>query len=225
MNTMNVGDVATEFVRLVMKYSHFNCDWEDNKSLPENEREILFNIVKAAGFKSNKVVPGKLERRYQNDDGSTPGVICLINSVCPFKVVGESGDHEFATGWLDCAVSRVVNGSVKLKEDEKKLIAVIIKEIKRSVPLEPICLTIELDYLCEQPPNPKKWSYGFFVDHTKDNDTLRLCVGIHKRCNGLMDRKQSSDMCDVLLCRECCLRVPFPSNVKTYDELRKVFSY
>ncbi len=213
-------EVASKFVDLVLKYER----WDEVKTIPADEIQILFEIVSAAGFPVKKVILGKLVGYYLDQDGSRTGKTYLVNSLCPFKVICEDGDHYFATGWLDCAFRRVVYGKKRQNEGRDKLIEVIIKEIERSLPLEPIRLTPEGDFLCEYPPSPRTSGFEYFVKHTRDEDNLGLCVGIHEFCNSWMERVRATKTHDAIVCRGCHLRVLFPKEVKTYGDLRQALS-
>ncbi len=216
-----VENIALKFVDLVLKYEK----WDKVKELPENELQILHYIVLVAGFNPKKVVPGKLTGHYRNQDGSRTGETYPINCLCPFKVINqEDGDHYFATGWLDCSFRRVAWGAARLKISREKLIETIIKEIKRSIPLIPIQLTPEGDLLQEYPPSMLAFGLTYFVDHAKDDHQLNYCVGVHKHCNGWMDRVRATETHDAICCRNCHLRVLFPKEVRTYGELRQALA-
>ncbi len=214
-------NVATRFVDLALKYKQ----WSEVKTLPANEVQVLFETVSAAGFNPQKVIPGELIGNYLDQDGSCTGKTYPINSLCPFKVMDQKGeDHYFATGWLDCALRRVVYGSARQTEDREKIIKVMTEEIKRSVPLEPIQLTPEGDMLREYPPNIVLSGLEYFVDHTRDNGKVSCCVGIHDHCNSWMDRRGATETHDAITCRGCHIRVLFPKEVETYGDLRKALA-
>ena len=217
-------DVATQFVDLTLN-SDWGRLWAEVEKLSDNKVLVLFETVTAAGFNPKKVVPGKLVGHYRDQDGSSTGETYSINSLCPYKVVGqEDRDHYFATGWLDCALRCVLYSGARQKEGRERLIKVITAEIERSVPLIPIQLTPEGDLLREYPPQPKFSGLEYFVDHTRDEKGLSSCVGIHEYCNGWMDRHQATKTHDTIVCRSCHLRVLFPNEVKTYGELRQALA-
>ena len=214
-------DVATRFVDLALKYKR----WDEVKTLPANEVQVLFDTVSAAGFNPKKVVPGKLVGHYRDQDGSSTGETYPINSLCPFKVMSkEDGDNYFATGWLDCALRRALYGSSRQNEDHEKLIEMMAEEVERSVPLEPIQLTPEGALLREYPPSTTAFGYEYFVKHARDENDLGSCVGVHMHCNGWMDRRRATSTHDAIVCRGCQLRVLFPKEVKAYGYLRQVFA-
>ncbi|KKR88796.1 MAG: hypothetical protein UW50_C0001G0128 [Candidatus Wolfebacteria bacterium GW2011_GWA1_44_24] len=214
-------DVATRFVDLTLKYKR----WDEVKTLPADEVQVLFDTVSAAGFNPKKVAPGKLVGHYRDQDGSNTGETYPINSLCPFKVVSEEdGDNYFATGWLDCALQRAVYGSSRQNEDREKLIEMMAEEVERSVPLEPIQLTLEGDLLREYPPRTLAFGSEYFVKHTRDENDLGSCVGVHMHCNCWIDRRRATSTHDAIVCRGCHLRVLFPKEVKTYGDLRQVFA-
>ena len=210
-------DVATLFVDLALKHKR----WDEIKTLPADEVQIFFNTVSAAGFNAKKVVAGKLVGHYRDQDGSSTGETYPINSLCPLKVTGEDCDHYFATGWLDCALRRMVYGGTQQNEGREKLIEVMTGEIERSVPLEPIQLTPEGDLLREYPPSTHPFGLGYFVKHTRDENNLDSCVGVHEFCNCWMNRARATKTHDAIVCRGCHLRVLFPKEVKTYGDLRQ----
>lgn len=211
---MDTVSVASRFVDLALAYRR----WDKIESLPDDEVQVLLETAVAAGFEATCVVPGKLRGDWLDQGGRT-GETYPVNSLCPFKVVSGGGDHYFATGWLDCALRRVVTGS-RRGESREQLIEAISLEIERSVPLQPIQLTPEGDLLREYPPSERAFGSEYFVDHTRDDHELRLCVGVHVDCNGWMDRCRADAAHDAIVCRHCHLQVHFPREVKTYGELR-----
>lgn len=216
MDSRIVG-TADEFVGLVLKYNH----WSEVKTLPDDEVKILFDTIFEAGFEIGKIEPGKLKGHHLEQDGGRTGERFAINNLCPFKVVNEEGnDHDFATGWLDCALRRVVSCSIH-GDSQESLVTTIAQEIERSIPLVPIILTSQGDVLCENPRRPTDLNHSYFVEHTRDDNVLGLPVGIHKYCRGYMDRKRTTADHDVIVCRACHLRSHyFPKQIKTYGELR-----
>lgn len=215
-------ETATAFVDLALKYRE---QWKEIKHFPSDEVQVFFAIVSAAGFDPKKVVPGKLVGHYFDEDGRSTSETYPINILCPFKVMDqEDSDHYFATGWLDCALRRVVLGAIRREESRDQLIETITAEIKRSVPLQPVQLTPEGDLLCEYPPRTLALSgLEYFVEHTRDDSKLNLCVGVHNFC-GWMDRARATETHDAINCRKCHLRVYFPKEVKTYGELRQALA-
>jgi hypothetical protein len=219
---MNTVSTASSFVDLVLKHDN----WDKIRKLPAKDVRLLFDIVSAAGFEPREVVPGKLKGDYLDQDGSRTGKTYPINDSCPFTVIDQEDDEDyFATGWLDCAFRRVLFGASRQKESREELITAIAAEIERSVPLPPIQLTRDGDSLSEYPPNPLQIDpFEYFIDHTRDDRKLSLCVGVHQHCNGWMDRQSATKTHDALICRRCHIRVLFPKEVVTYGELRQALS-
>lgn len=214
-------DAAIRFVDLALKHQR----WSEIETLPGDEVQVLFDTVSTAGFSPSDVVPGKLVGNYLDQDASPTGKTYPINSLCPFKVVGqENHDNYFATGWLDCALRRVVYGSARQNESREKLIEAMSQEIERSVPLEPIQLTAEDDHLCEYPRGTHAFGFGYFVSHTRDENGLCSCAGVHEFCNSFMDRTRATQTQDAIVCRRCHLRVLFPREVETYGDLRRALA-
>lgn len=204
---MTTTEIATAFVELARRY-----DWRQINSLSEEEVGVLLATVSAAGFEEVVVVPGRIVEPTRDLDGTANGGSHTINGFCPFKAVGQDGqNHHRATVWLDQAMQLAREGT-----DSQAAVAAVVAGIERSVPLKPIPLTIVGDKLQEYPPT------GFgLVDHTRDSHRLSSCVGIHACCGGWMDRKRTSPTHDVLVCRNCCLRVVFPRGIETYGDLRR----
>ncbi|MFA6493247.1 MAG: hypothetical protein WCV58_03870 [Patescibacteria group bacterium] len=208
-------DIATRFVDLALKYKR----WDEVKELPTDEIQVLFEIVCAAGFEPKEVALGKLVGHYLYQDGSKTGETYPINDLCSYKVVNQEGESDFfATGWLDRTFRRVAFGVARNGEDRNKLINTISVEIERSIPLEPIQLTPDEDFLCEILPS------GYAIDHTRDDDRLGCTAGVHKYCNSWMDRIRATKTHDAIVCRKCHLRVLFPKEVETYGELRQALA-
>ena len=216
--------VAEQFVDLALRYRQ----WDLVKELPAEEMQVLEAIVTAAGFDPKAVVSGKLKGHYRDQDGDSTGTF-PINGLCPFKVVGpKGGDYYFATGWLDCALRRVVYGEIRKNESREQLIEIIAAEIERSVPLLPIQLTPEGDMLCECSPLKVEFSgLDYFVEHKRDDKNLPGSYspsGVHMHCSGYMERHEATATHDAIVCRKCHLRVLLPKEVKTYGELRQVLA-
>ncbi|MDP4038344.1 MAG: hypothetical protein Q8P54_00005, partial [bacterium] len=204
-------DIATRFVDLALKYN-----WWEIEKLPPSEVQVFFEAVSAASFKPKKIVLGKLVGHYLDQDGSRTSKTYSINDLCPFKVLSEDGtDHYSATGWLDEMLKHAVRGPER--GDLEKLIEVISEKIEQSVSLAPIQLTPEGDSLSEYPPSTHA---KYLVKHSRDEDSLGSCVGIHEFCKGWMDRCGATKTHDAIVCRGCSLRVLFPKETKTYGDLR-----
>lgn len=217
-----ISEVATRFVDLVLQYGL----WAWVETFPADKVSILSDILSSAGFDLKELVPGKLLGNSRTQEGNLTGHTYPVNVSCPFKVVDQDGvDHLFATGWLDCAVRRVIFGSRYYNESREKIISAMIEEIRRSVPLEPIQLTPAGDLLCECPPQPVFATFGYFVDHTRGGGKLDACVGVHVRCGGQMDRCKAIKTHDAIVCRKCRLRVLFSKRVKTYSDLRQALAF
>jgi hypothetical protein len=185
--------------------------WSDASELSNDDVGVLFSVVTLAGFEPKAVVHGRLRGEYRDQDGAT-GETYPINATCPYKVINQEGrDHFHATGWLD----RVLILSMRTPSPQDA-VQLICREIERSVPLKPIRLTSDGDMLREYPP-----SREYLVDHTRDTSKLPSCVGVHVYCNGWMDRMRATETHDVIVCRQCHLRVPFVKEIETYGELRK----
>lgn len=215
---MDTTSIATQFVDLALKYEQ----WGKIEDLPREEVEILLRIVKAASFEARDVVLGKLTGNYLDQEGRKTVDTYPINSFCPFKVVSREGNDEQATSWLDYVLELVVTkveGKVKTRE---QLIEMVQSSINKAIPLEPIRLTPEGDFLIEDAScaslEPAR------IHHTRDNQLLHSLVGVHKHCGGLLDRQRATTTSDVLVCRKCYLRVAFPREVETYGDLRQALA-
>ena len=198
--------------------------WGNAVELPESDVAVLLETVTAAGFEPKAVVPGRLHGDYRDQDGSRTGETFPINELCQYKVVAQEGDDDwFATGWLDCAVRRATHGN-RRGESREEITEALRQEIERSVPLQPIQLTADGDMLLEYPRQNKAIGLSYFVDHARDADKLGSCVGVHKHCQGWVDRNRATDTQDALVCRRCHIRVLFPKDVKTYSQLREALA-
>jgi hypothetical protein len=212
----SMPNIAEQFINLVLKHR----DWELGKvsNLLPDEAQVFLAILLAAGFDPKEVAPGKLGGHFRDEDGPT-GETYPINRFCPFKVTNrENNDDYRATDWLDRAFRRVVSSGNKQQESIGKLIEAIAAEIEQSIPLQPIQLTPEGDLLCEYPPSTHDHGH-----HARDDSELRpkSCVGVHKYCNGFVDRMRATETHDAIHCRNCHLHILFPKEVQTYGELRQ----
>ena len=121
-------------------------------------------------------------------------------------------NHLQATIWLDGLLFSVFQAKEK---DREALVLMVIGEIEESIPLEPIKLTREGNFLREFSVPPAR-------RHTRDEHDLPAAdrVGGHEYCGGWMERHRSTKDEDVLVCCKCYLRVYFPAETKTFGELR-----
>lgn len=202
-------DIVAKFVDLVL-----SKNWKEINELSEEETETILRVLSDAGFEVDTLVYGNLKGYYRDQDGSALDSY-PINTLCPFIVKDQERKRSYsATQWLDCILQKIV--TVERNRTNRDTIRKLIqKEIERSVPMKPIQLTAEGDFLCEYPPN------GCLAEHTRDNDKLPSCVGVHKICNGWVDRRRTTETHDVLVCRQCHLRVLIPKEIQTYGELRR----
>lgn len=212
MNADVLQNLAIQFVDLVLKHKD---RWSEIIGLPENELFTLFSIMKTVGFEITEVKQGKIFGNYQDQDGNT-GEKYPINEISPFKAVNNGDNHFPATKWLDNMFSFVIFSNGKPRGEYVQLVERVLENAKKSIHMEPILLTREGDLMREYP-------YDNLFKHTNDSDKLSSCIGVHKICNGFMDRKSTTETHDVILCRSCHLRIPFPNTIQTYGELRLFF--
>lgn len=126
----------------------------------------------------------------------------------------------FATGWLDCALRRVIYWLLRKEDNYYELVQVIVAEITRSIPLKPIQLTFAGDGLVETPRQLNAVGFEFFVDHERDHKPINTLAGIHWQCDGRLDCKKRRSS-NALVCRNCSLNVAFPDLITNYGKLRK----
>lgn len=207
-----VIDIAKQFVDLSLKCS----DWNGTVRLSDEEIQVFLQTVQSAGFEATSVVEGKLLGNYRDCDGSYTGQTYVVNEKCPYKVIGVDAKSDYrATAWLDSLFGRV-RGMAANSASREQIIENVQVKIEQSIPLEPIQLTLENDLLLEYPPQ----SHGAFPEHSRDENKLSSCVGVHACCGSWVDRHHSSTTHDALVCRGCFLRVVFPVEIQTYGELR-----
>lgn len=208
----NIRSVAKEFVDLVVKYQN----WSKVTWLHIDDLNILLATVRAAGFYARAVRKGRVIGHSRDWHGIEIGEIYYMNSTCPFKVVAEDGsDHRLATIWLE---STLRNISTRYEEEGaalNALVALVAVIVEDSIPLEPILMTSEDDYLREY-----TLKNGI---HIRDVDDVDFCAGIHDNCGGWLKRRGKNRTHDQIICTGCFLRVPFPKEVRSYGELRKYF--
>lgn len=220
---LDSGVIAEKFVDFALA-KDWEKLWAGVEELSAEETRLLFEMVSAAGFNPKSIVLGKLRGEYRDQDGSRTGETYGVNNFCPYKVINEEDhDHFFATGWFSSILSRVVRKNFRWKEESREeKIEAVKSEIERSIPLKPIQLTRDGDMLLEYPPSMQS---SFFVDHTRDDEELSSCVGIHKYCGGWIDRCGVTKTHDAFVCGTCYIRVLFPKEVKTYGELRQAMVF
>lgn len=219
-----IEKVVSQFLDLALKYK-----WNEVEKLAADEVQVLLGLVRAAGFKVEAVVFGRLRGDYLEQDGISTGATYPINSFCPFKVTNESGgNHYLATGWLDCALKLAVRrAGEEVVEDadwRQDRIYALVTVIKESLPLIPVQLTPEGDLLEECPPSLHFGGLEYFVKHSRDEDQITGSVGVHKYCGGWMNRNRATENHDSIICSGCHLRVLFPKEVRTYGDLREALT-
>lgn len=214
--------LAVSFVDLVLKY---RGHWHLIVNLVPQECAVLYNTLEGAGFTPERIILGHVYRPLYDSDRNVMRMV-QVNHVCAFKVVHHDGtDDSFTTGWLDCAFRRVLFGDARQHEDRATLIRAMEYEIQRSRPLSPIALTLEGDALIEQRPVAHGCGLEYFVDHTRDTDVLDGDVGIHRHCGGIISRHPTSRTHDVLICRQCFMRITIPYATHTYGDLRALIGF
>lgn len=219
MSTDKIHEIAEKFITLAS-----TRPWHEirDRKFPDEEIQILFDLVSAAGFSPLKVVPGVLYAYNRDQDGSALNQY-QFNGF-PYATIGQDGEADyFATGWLDNIFSLVRSGGPRW--EKRTLVEQLTSEIERSVPLEPIEITPQGDLLTEYPRQPLFTAYPYFVDHVRDGHEMSSCVGIHAYCGGWVDRYGATAIQHALVCRRCGLRVLFPKDVKTYGDLRQVLTH
>lgn len=215
-------DIVGQFVDLV-----WNHDWQKNEVLPDNDVELLLEVVRAAGFEPSSLAFGRLRGNYLDQDGRPNGSTYPINQACPYKVTDqENGDLWLATGWLDCLVRYALKCRPYGYGQSPKASAIekVQAEIENALPLEPIQLSSEGDMLREDSPRENTGAFPYLVSHKRDDNELDDCAGVHKFCGGFLDRHHATERSDSLCCRKCYLRVLFPKEVVTLGDLRRELS-
>lgn len=206
--------LALAFVDLVRKHEK---EWPTIKSLPEEEEQILRKVLTEVGFRYEALTPGRLVGHYCEQDGSSTGETFPLNELCPFKVTfkrdGRVEDHERATQWLNGLMKTAVFSSAWIRRKEREEAALeVARDMEKSTPLPPIQITGEGDAL-------EDYSPPGFDRHSRDENEFNSTTR-HGYCGGYMDRRHSNPENDVIVCRQCYLRVSIPNKIKTYGELR-----
>lgn len=213
MDKRIIGLAAQQFVVFIQTKNIQNLDGDD--------LFFLQSLLETAGFDLKEIVVGRLEGNYLDNDGPT-GERFAINTLCPVKVIATNGnDYYLATGWLDSLVRFVMNNA---KEDmpREELVEAVAEKIEQSQPLQPIIMTTKGDQLVECIPILPALSNDYLVQHKRDEDSASGSpVGLHRYCNGWVDRHRATLGHDTLVCRACGLRVYIPVEAKTFGDLRQ----
>ncbi len=123
----NTKHTATEFVDLVTKYTR----WPEIGTLKQEEIQVLFDILVAAGFEPKQVVLGKLILDYFTEDGRRAKKKYTVNKFCPFKVIGTEGEDDSATGWLNRRLKCVFKGVTQENKTPDMLVELMVEKIER----------------------------------------------------------------------------------------------
>lgn len=210
---MDTRLVAERFVDLAIKYREVKV-----RELAPDEVEILVELLRAAAFTFDRVVPGK-SRGFVRDRGYDVIDEYVANEFCQFVVMSGREENTLATRWLYNAWEHVFPDRIPWKRPSRgQLVEEVVKAIAASIPLEPIQLTSEGDFLKESSEGDH---VVFGKEHTRDSHVLRERVGLHAYCGHFIYHGRVTEGLDVLVCRACCLRVLIPHGIKTYGELRQ----
>lgn len=198
--------------------------WRTPETVSVSDIHILFSVVQAAGFDPKLIALGKVQSSYvEQDDPNRTSKYYDINSLCPFKVVGQDDrDDRFATGWLDSLFRKVNYAADRIN----LVVRDVEQEIRRSTSFKPIQLTLEGDYLIERRNEPQQRfpHDDYLIDHICDDNGIFDHRKIHAHCGEeLHIRKVTADHY-AIICRTCCLRVLVPVGIKTFGELRDVMN-
>ncbi len=203
---------AKRFVEIAQAH-----DWPIITTLTESDIAGFCWVMDKAGFNLSRITIGVL--RGHNDDRNGGGSY-VINDVCRCIAEVDSaelGANCFPTGWLNDLLKQV------LASDPEDRVAVVVREMERSIPLWPIQLTSEGDYLVEVRRTKQAGKYGYLVDHCRDTHRLGPVLGIHKTCGGQIERHITTEHRAALFCRMCLLRHTIPIGIATYGDLRKEY--
>lgn len=191
------------------------------QKISEPLAQAFLDTLVAAGFEVSAVGQGKL----------------LTQNVQDFRVVGNGEKYRLvsvaispqtdrdsdyakrAHDWLDSLVYRLlVDMHTATREN---LVMEAAHRIHESIPLAPIRLNQEGDFLEECPPTSRLRD---FPKHTRETDfIIGPTVGLHKYCSGPLQQHRATATHDGLVCLACHQRFLFPREVKTYGELRMAF--
>jgi hypothetical protein len=200
------------FVDLVLGHEQ----WSTVNWLHVDDLNIFLEAVTAAGFEARAVRKGSVLGYFRNVNGFKIDESFTLNTTCRFKVVAQNGaDHHSATLWLNQTVRNVWAWREENNFSREDIIDMVVGVIEDSVPLRPIRLSNEDDYLREFTRNSG--------EHLRDIHGIDpLCVGIHMHCGGLLIRLRQSELHDQIVCKGCYGNiVRFPAEIHSYGELRK----
>lgn len=207
-----IRQAATAFVDLVLEHD----DWSAVNWLHIDNLNILLAAILAAGFEARAVRKGRVMGQFRGRYGELTTETFVINTTCRFKAVAHDGnDHRQATIWLNSAVTNVRMWRDVDNYSREDIIDIVMGVIEDSIPLRPIRLTNENDYL-------REYSFKNCI-HTRDVDDVDHCAGMHMYCEGWLRRRRQSETHDQLVCSGCSIRILFPREIKSYGELRKYF--
>lgn len=213
---MDAEEVANKLYGIANEY-----DWngEDFKLEKEGVDSII-DILTIVGFEPSGLESGTIPVWEVDQDGSRIRPYSKLNSTFPFIVMNEEGEEDsYVTGWINQTIER----ARRIFEERHKTIDALTNIINRSVPLEPILLTSDGDYLVDNTPNTNTiGGHDFHRARVRDEDKVGGGPDIHKYCRGFVGRIRATKEKDALVCRKCGIRVLFPRTVKTYKDLRRV---
>lgn len=211
-----IGTVRS-FINLILKHRGTKSQIRMRlKSLTDDEKSILLELVRLAGFIPDKLVTGEVAGAIIG------GEEYLINDVCPFKVVDKGSKTLYdATGFLNCAIWSVGDPEVYYREcaeEFEELVSYLELVVRDSIPFEPIKLSQEKDdcLICSATYGSPSLKSPSFVKRPKDDDKMsNFIVGAHMGC-GVIYRAPEE-----ISCAKCGLKVSVPDDVVTYGDLRK----
>lgn len=202
-------EIVQRFVDFAEGYVH-----SDGRVLKSDEKQTMLDILTEAGFAPTDLIPGVLTGHYRDEDCRMTGQTFSYNSQCPFRMTGDdSADEIEATKWLNHVFVIAANKERSARTKAER-VNVIVAAVERSIPLEPIKLTSDGDFLVEHNYRPG------LKDHCTDENGLPSVIGYHKECGGRMKFLPTRPNCYVAVCESCFLRIEYPTTCQTYGDLR-----
>lgn len=178
--------------------------------LASEETDIVQALLKRGGFDVVTLAKDKvMGSRLISQDESEP---YLANPTSGYRAVDQFATTE-PSSWLEMFWRRTL-GLVRSGK-QQEAISFLQEQFRKCRPLVPVVVNIYGDTFKEP--------YRQAGENRSTNGS-KISTLVHAYCGGWADLKTSSPSHQALLCRKCHLRLPVPTEVTTWGELRKHFA-
>lgn len=181
----------------------------------EKQDQVILELLRYVGFRVDRLERGRPDTPFDHFN------TLIGKPASGIEVFIGEQKHGRATVWLsriwDSLNPRISCRDIPDAISDAKELANLSTAIGQGVQLKPIVLT-KFDETLLEP------TADYDEHHTYNDSELKSSIGVHDVCKGRMDLKEISETHQVIVCRECGLRVVIPKTIQTYGDLREYFA-